>query len=126
MTTPHGSAKEPGMLTLTQAAERIGVCERRFRDILRTGDIPYVNLGDPGKRTAYRFMPADIDAFLLQRRTTWQKPEVSTSAPAPARGSTTSNAGVIDFVARLARKTAEKPKPASKSSGRKSKPKSRS
>ena len=113
------------MLTLTQAAERIGVCERRFRDILRSGAIPYVNVGDPGKRTSYRFMPADLDAFLLQRRTTWQKPEDSTNEPAPVRGSMTSNAGVIDFAARLARRTAETPKPASNSSGRKRKPKSR-
>ncbi|MCX7898510.1 MAG: helix-turn-helix domain-containing protein [Methylocystis sp.] len=59
---------QPCMISAQEAAQRLGICERQLRALVRDGKLPFVNVG-VGKRPAYRFRPIDIEAFILHRHT---------------------------------------------------------
>lgn len=46
-------------LTLTQAAEAIGVSDERMRQLCNRGEIPFIRMD-----RLYRIKPADINAYL--------------------------------------------------------------
>jgi len=115
MTLP---APSPALLTTTEAAARLGVCERQLRELVADGTIPTVNVGREGKRKSYRFAPEHLADFIASRVEICQKSRGSTNAPAKARGSMTSSFEVIDFVARRALRTAARPKNGSPASRR--------
>lgn len=46
-------------LTLTQAAEAIGVSDERMRQLCNKGEIPFIRMD-----RLYRIKPADINAYL--------------------------------------------------------------
>src|SRR5208283_3456656 len=111
------------LLTVSAAAARLGICQRQLRSLLGNGSIKFVNVGN-AERPAYRIRPQDVDDFIAERLTTCQKSEESINAAAPARGSMTSNAGVIDFVARRAQRAAVRPRTLSRGSATRPKAKS--
>jgi excisionase family DNA binding protein len=97
------SIMDKALLTVAAAAGLLGVSERQLRELIRSGKLPYVDVG-LAERPAYRLRPADLEAFILQRTAISRKSEVSTSAAVPANGSTTFKYEVIDFAARQAQK----------------------
>lgn len=46
-------------LTLTQAAEAIGVSQEKVRELCKSGKIPYIKVDK-----FYRIKPADVNAYL--------------------------------------------------------------
>jgi len=64
----RATAINDGLLTMQEAAERLGVCTRTLRGHIEDGDISYVELGHGTKRKRRKFSPADLDAFIANQR----------------------------------------------------------
>lgn len=126
LTPSPQSTGHTGLLTLDEAAVRLGMSTRLLRDHLKAGNISYVNVGLGEHRPAYRFRPADLAAFEFERVRRCEKQSgVSTAEPTPRRGPTISLSPVIDFAARRASRPAAKPSNGSPDSGPRRRPKSR-
>jgi hypothetical protein len=67
LTPSPQSTGHTGLLTLDEAAVRLGMSTRLLRDHLKAGNISYVNVGLGEHRPAYRFRPADLAAFEFER-----------------------------------------------------------
>ena len=94
-----------GWLTIKQAAARLGVSERTLREHMRSGAVPYVDVGRGKVRRSPRFAPSDLQEFQnRQRGQSWP----STSA-AKSTG-TSSTTGVLDFAALRAARAARSPR----------------
>jgi excisionase family DNA binding protein len=106
------------LLTPEKAAEELGISGRQLRDLSADGKIPFIDVGRGG-RPARRYDPADIQAFISERRTISCP---SSNAPAPKRTATTSASKVFDIQAILAARTREKPSDSKKNSGRRPRP----
>jgi len=59
--TDTGSSEN--LLSKVQAAQRLGICARSLDYRIADGSLPYVRIG-----RLYRFIPADLDAFIAARR----------------------------------------------------------
>lgn len=53
------------LLTYAQAAERLGVSERKLRSMVANGYLPVVKIG-----VERRFDPTDLDAYVQAHKTT--------------------------------------------------------
>jgi len=105
------------LMNLEEASGILGICSRQMRKIIKEGKIPFVNVGNK-TRPAYRFRPADIDAFISGRITLCQ-PKSQVSSSVETSGISTSGFKVIDFTELHMKMSGGKPK----GGLRKSKPK---
>jgi excisionase family DNA binding protein len=89
----------PTLLTLAQAAEKLGVCERTVREHVKARRLRFINLGRGSKRVCMRFDPADLAAFVDAMRQTMPGP-----APIMRRlrsNGTGSSGDILGFKARM-------------------------
>lgn len=56
------------MLTVAQAAERLGISDSLVYELCASGALPHVRLGRPGRRGVIRLDPVDLDAFLASQK----------------------------------------------------------
>lgn len=63
----HGSAA-PVLLTLQEAARRLGMCVPTLRAHVKAGAISYVSVGDGTQRVRRLFTPDDLEAFCDHQR----------------------------------------------------------
>lgn len=61
------------MLTIRQAAEKMGVSRRTIFRLVKSGDLPSVNVSASPKRKVWRIEPEALDAFIAKRRTQERK-----------------------------------------------------
>ena len=54
------------LLTVAEVAEALAISRSLVYDLVNQGQLPYVNVG---KSKAYRFVQADIEAFINDRKT---------------------------------------------------------
>lgn len=104
------------LMNLEEASGILGICGRQMRKIIKEGKIPFVNVGNK-TRPAYRFRPADIEAFISGRITVCQ-PKSQASSNEATSGITISGFKVIDFTDRRALLSVKKPKGGSRNSKR--------
>jgi hypothetical protein len=99
-----------GLLTMAQAAARLGITIEQVKAHVDDGALRYVNVGRGKKRPRYRFTPVDLDEFIANR--TMQEQPCRSIAPKRTEASTssTSRSKVIGFTARRAALLAAKPK----------------
>jgi uncharacterized protein with von Willebrand factor type A (vWA) domain len=82
------------LLTPSEAADKIGVSTAQLTRLTLDGELPSINVGRGKKRPMRRYLPADIEHFLEQRRTVACP---STGEKARPRSRSTSGSKVIDF-----------------------------
>ncbi len=96
---PHHRPPD-GLLTMEEAAARLGCSTRTLRGHIADGDIGYVMLGHGAKRTRKMSAPADLDAFIANNRRKEAAECLSAATRARPSGSLTSSSEVIAFSAR--------------------------
>jgi hypothetical protein len=89
-------AAEDGLLSPRQAAARLAISEALLRRHVDAGEIPYILLGRGEKRRKIGFDPADLDAFVDQRK---QRACPSTAPRARRSGTSISGSVVVAFTA---------------------------
>jgi hypothetical protein len=101
-----------GLLTAAQAAARLGITVEHLMAHVQDGAIKSINVGRGKKKARYRFAPADLDAFKIER-TSMEQPAPcrfsSRKSPRPITGSA-SKSNVVGFTALRAARLAKKPK----------------
>lgn len=92
------------LLTIDEAAERLGICRRTLQDHVKDGAIKYISVGRGMVRRRKLFHPNDIQAFIdAQRTTEWVMPvDMRTANRRRARPSSGPGGTVDDFLATLA------------------------
>ena len=68
------------MMTVKNAAERMGISDSLVYELCACGSLPHVRIGRPGSRGCIRLTEADIQEFLAN-----QKVVVSVPARSPPR-----------------------------------------
>lgn len=58
---------DPPLMTLAEAAKRLGISTKTLREHVSAGRIRYVNLGTE-KRKAYRFTPKNLATFIEHQK----------------------------------------------------------
>lgn len=58
----------PQLLTVLQAAERLGVSDDTVRNLVHAGKLSYVRVTTGDKKGPLRFTEADLDAFIQRNR----------------------------------------------------------
>jgi excisionase family DNA binding protein len=66
------------LLTIQQAAERLGVSEDTFRAIVREGGIPRIRISE----RVVRYDPEDVAAYQAQQIVPWSKRKIEAAPPA--------------------------------------------
>lgn len=56
------------MMTVKQAAERMGISESLVYELCACGALPHVRIGRPGSRGCIRLTEADIQEFLASQK----------------------------------------------------------
>lgn len=82
------------LLTMSQAATLLGMCERTLREHVRHGEIAYVQKGRGLKRPRKMFDPVDIEAFKARQR---RIDCPSTNRNGRRSSTTISKSGVVAF-----------------------------
>lgn len=57
----------PGLMTLDEVASVLRVSHRHVRNLMANGDLVGINIG-AGKKSIWRFKPAELDRFIEHRR----------------------------------------------------------
>jgi excisionase family DNA binding protein len=58
------------LLTVDQAAERLGMGKKTLEERMARGELPWVQVGLAGTRGARKIEPAELDKFIAARRQT--------------------------------------------------------
>jgi excisionase family DNA binding protein len=58
------------LLTVDQAAKKLGMAKRTFGDRMRRGEIAWVQTGEAGTKGARKIEPAELDRWVAARRQT--------------------------------------------------------
>lgn len=56
------------MMTVKQAAERMGISESLVYELCACGSLPHVRIGRPGSRGCIRLTEADIQEYLASQK----------------------------------------------------------
>jgi excisionase family DNA binding protein len=104
-----------GHLTVAHAAARLSVSEKTVRELIRAGELPFIDIGVGRVRAAPRITIEDIEAFEEKRRgrKQWRLAKEEKSI------TTSSSSEVLDFAALRAARRSAKPKSSSAKGGRK-------
>lgn len=102
----RGKLPQP-LLTPEDAARVLGISEDTLRQMRKSGELPYVNIGRGKKRETPRYDVDDLIAWRAKRKVTACP---SSSDPTPRTASTrmTSGSVVADFRAALAERRSAK------------------
>ena len=111
------------LLTPAQAREALAISERHLRKLIKSGKIPFVNIGGGDARPTYRFRQEDLNFFINTRLAVCPKSKASTDAAAKGRGNMTLSFELIDFAARRRERAKARPKLGSKPSAKPKRPK---
>ncbi|GEP11704.1 helix-turn-helix domain-containing protein [Methylobacterium gnaphalii] len=116
---------EPGLLTITQAADSLGMSEKTLRVYMRRGEVKHIAFGHGLQRQRRMFHPDDLAAFVDRQRRSTPCQSIDQGTPRqessrPRSTTMTSNTEVIGFTAR--RNAALNGMPKKSSSGRGSRP----
>jgi excisionase family DNA binding protein len=90
------------LLTLAEAARRLGMSVKTLRAHAHDGDIRYVNVGRGKERESMRFPPRDLEDFIAARSQT-KAPQWSTGSKTARITTTTSGTKVIDLTVLLSK-----------------------
>lgn len=93
------------LLTADQAAACLGICTRTLREHVRAGELAFIPTGRGPTRQRRMFHPADLDAFIDNRRR-YECPPIALKANRTS--DTTSSYKAIDFKALRAAQRDEK------------------
>ncbi|MBC7279996.1 helix-turn-helix domain-containing protein [Hoeflea sp.] len=99
------------LLTPAKAAAFLSISVETLAAIVARGDLPYVEVGAGEKRTRRRFDPADLEAYVGERKCRSGNVRDKTHSP------TTSRSGVTDIQEILAQRRAARqsaPRPGSR------------
>lgn len=98
------------LLTPPQAARRLAITTEQLIAFVNAGDLRFINIGRGTTKPRYAFSPADLDAFIANRRT--QGIPCQFSKPRKVRhiSGTTSKSNVVGFMAQRDARLARKPK----------------
>jgi excisionase family DNA binding protein len=99
-----------GLLTMQEAAARLGCSTKTLKGHIAAGEIGYVALGHGTKRTRKMFAPADLDSFIANQRRKESPACLSAATRARPTGTSTFRSEVIAFTARPNARPAAKPK----------------
>jgi excisionase family DNA binding protein len=100
------------LLTVREAADRLGISVKTLRGHIRTGRLRYLSVGLGERRQAYRIEENDLEVFkeAIGRRNPEAGPCQSTRRKTPRITNMTSNYRAIGFTALRNARASEKPK----------------
>ncbi|MGH6672188.1 MAG: helix-turn-helix domain-containing protein [Xanthobacteraceae bacterium] len=98
------------LLTVHEAAERLGVSEKTLRGHIRSGRLGYINVGLGDNRKSYRIAESAIDAFQRENEHREASPCQSIGRRTPRSISTTFSSEAIGFTALREKRAGEKPR----------------
>jgi excisionase family DNA binding protein len=97
---PRRKRSADGLLTMGEAAARLGITTAQVKAHVDDGGLRFVNVGRGTEKPRYRFTPSDLDQFILSR--TGEHHTCRSIAPKRTEASTSSisKSVVIGFTAR--------------------------
>jgi len=79
MKPPHDHQPPPRLMTISQAAERLGCSRANVYGLINDGELPVVSIG---RSRGYRIDSQDIEAFIQRRKS---QRDGGQTVPLPAR-----------------------------------------
>lgn len=69
------------LLSSVEAAKMLDISERTLWELKRSGELPYVPMGNGGKRDSVRYAVTDLTAFIERRKRAGQRTMDDDSSP---------------------------------------------
>jgi excisionase family DNA binding protein len=109
---PKAANDNEPLLEIKEVAERLGVCERTVQRFIRSGELPYIAMGNGRVRLRKKIYPRDLENFIESRRrfdtclsiSRARAPSITTTSKSVAFGSPALQSALLSETLRLSKR----------------------